>query len=372
MIREIEIRNYKCLVNKKITVGNLNFFAGGNAVGKSSFIQAILLLRSAYSQTDKGEVQLNDFYGTNLGLAKNAIATNHDDTSQIEIKASCYDRNIYHAIYKVGEEITMPFALEIVNREDIERQKKESNSKIDNISFTYLNAERIGPRIALDMGNDKNLNIGFKGEYTNHVINKADKLRIDIHDNLKVSVLDKFSAHCQEWLNTIIPGIELSTEVNENVNKAIIQYKNNKTSSEFYTPTGTGFGITYTLPIIVGGLLASKQKDSIFIVENPEAHLHPSAQSNLGKFLALLSSTGIQLFIETHSEHIINGARLQLAKMHNTDNMHVFFFSNEGKSIDIDSITLNEYGELDHWPIGFFDQSKIDLRELVRLRMCGK
>ncbi len=372
MIREIEIKNYKCLIDEKITLGALNFFAGGNAVGKSSFIQGLLLLKSAYAQTDKEEIQLNDFYGINLGLARNAIAVNHDDTSQIKIKALGYEQREYEAIYKVGEEITMPFALELVNKEQIQQQNAKGDCEINNAYFTYLNAERVGPRIALDMGNDKNLNIGFKGEYTNHVINKADKLRMSVHESLKASKINRFSAHCEAWLNTIIPGIEIDTEVNENVNKAIIQYKNNKTSGEFYAPTGTGFGITYTLPIIVGGLLASTQANSIYIVENPEAHLHPSGQSNLGKFLALLSLTGIQLFVETHSEHIINGARLQLAQMKETDNMHVFFFSNEEKKVRIDNITLNEFGELNYWPNGFFDQSKIDLRELVRLRMCGK
>lgn len=59
-----------------------------------------------------------------------------------------------------------------------------------------------------------------------------------------------------------------------------------------------GFGLSYALPIVVGGLVAAK--DGLLIVENPEAHLHPQGQSNMGQFLAWLAGKGVQVIVETH------------------------------------------------------------------------
>ncbi|MCQ4437669.1 AAA family ATPase, partial [Clostridioides difficile] len=69
-----------------------------------------------------------------------------------------------------------------------------------------------------------------------------------------------------------------------------------------------GFGITYVLSIIT--LVLSAEPGDILIIENPEAHVHPRGQIELGKFLALASKSGIQIIVETHSDHIFNGMRL--------------------------------------------------------------
>lgn len=55
------------------------------------------------------------------------------------------------------------------------------------------------------------------------------------------------------------------------------------------------------------------ESDSVIIIENPEIHLHPKAQSKLCEFLYFVSQSGRQLFIETHSDHIFNGLRVGVA-----------------------------------------------------------
>ena len=127
----------------------------------------------------------------------------------------------------------------------------ECNNSIFENGFIYLNAERIGPRIAMDMNSYDEFNIGSKGEYTNHVIHKADLLKIDIHKNVNVAAVAKFSAQCEAWLNTIIPDVQFEISINDDYNKSKIKYRNAKSSTDYYEPTATGFGITYVLPIIV-------------------------------------------------------------------------------------------------------------------------
>ena len=73
-----------------------------------------------------------------------------------------------------------------------------------------------------------------------------------------------------------------------------------------------GFGYSYILSIVVTALIA--KEGDIVILENPEAHLHPEAQTRLTFMLSKLVAMGIQVFIETHSEHVINGIRLASLK----------------------------------------------------------
>ena len=79
-------------------------------------------------------------------------------------------------------------------------------------------------------------------------------------------------------------------------------------ASSEYRPTNVGFGITYALPIVVSVL--SARPGSLVIIENPEAHLHPRGQVKMGELLCQASAAGIQILIETHSDHVLNGIRL--------------------------------------------------------------
>src|SRR5438046_1441121 len=79
-------------------------------------------------------------------------------------------------------------------------------------------------------------------------------------------------------------------------------------ASSEYRPTNVGFGITYALPIVVS--ILSARPGSLVIIENPEAHLHPRGQVRMGELLSLASTAGIQVLIETHSDHVLNGIRL--------------------------------------------------------------
>ena len=107
------------------------------------------------------------------------------------------------------------------------------------------------------------------------------------------------------------------------------------------------------------------------IVENPEAHLHPLSQSRLGKFLGLVAANGVQVILETHSEHIVDGCRIQTAKEKQCENMKILFFEKKESCSVCKNINIQDNGELEEWPEGFFDQKRKDLRELLEMRRCG-
>lgn len=211
--------------------------------------------------------------------------------------------------------------------------------------------------------------ITFNGENAAYLIDMADQTGREIAAEMKINqqVSNKFSYFVENWMSAILGDLRL--DIHTDYIKAVteLRIKNNLVDTGV-VPTLTGFGISYVLPVVVAGLWATSESGAVLVLENPEAHLHPYAQSNMGKFLALLASCGVQVIVETHSEHIIDGARCQLAQMRQHDDAIVNFMENENGSIRIKPISVNERGELSSWPKGFFDQKQNDLRDIFMLR----
>jgi predicted ATPase len=131
-------------------------------------------------------------------------------------------------------------------------------------------------------------------------------------------------------------------------------------------PTNMGFGITYSLPIILAAM--SAKLGGLVIVENPEAHLHPAGQTQMGMFLAQMAAAGIQVLVETHSDHILNGFRRAIGeiKVLSSDASIVHFFDADNSSPQ--SLFFKDNGGISDWPAGFFDQYQIDIAALSRVR----
>jgi predicted ATPase len=164
-------------------------------------------------------------------------------------------------------------------------------------------------------------------------------------------------------------GVKIRVETSPNTLTAQILIENQFTVSDPTLSTNLGFGISYILPIIATGLTA--KAGCYFVVENPEAHLHPSAQSRIGRFLAMVASSGVNVIIETHSDHLVNGIQIGVAeKKINNEAVTINYFSHKEKSIqpDVQPISITDKGELSDWPSGFFDQTQIDFAELFNLR----
>ncbi len=166
-----------------------------------------------------------------------------------------------------------------------------------------------------------------------------------------------------EWLSEIF-DTEVKIEVKDGSHTFEILFTIN---GKQHKPTNVGFGYSYILPIIVSGLIA--KEGEILIIENPEAHLHPKAQSELTKFLAKVASCGIQIFIESHSEHILNGLRVAMLKEDieiNNEDLNILYFQNEEENPFV-KLDLQPNGKIKNWVDGFFDQQEQDLAEIFKL-----
>lgn len=138
---------------------------------------------------------------------------------------------------------------------------------------------------------------------------------------------------------------------------------NSNLSKDRFKPANSGFGFSYILPIVVSGLIA--KQGEILIIENPEAHLHPKAQSRLAKFLARVSSCGVQIFIESHSDHILNGLRVAvLDEIITADDLNILYLQSGHQQPEVIKILVRSDGGIEEWPLGFFDQMDEDFERL--------
>ena len=181
---------------------------------------------------------------------------------------------------------------------------------------------------------------------------------LDVFPEINMESIDwSFAGQVQFWLSQMFRPTYINAEYIDSVNEYTLQFGAPDRRGK-YKPTNVGFGYSYVLPIIVAALLANS--GNILIIENPEAHLHPFAQSILSKFLTLISKTGVQIFIEKHSEHIINAPRVMIVQeSFQSEDMSILYFDEIYSSKHI-SVDILPNGEIDEWPQGFFDQSEID------------
>jgi predicted ATPase len=380
MIKRLEIKDFKCFSRSSIDFNNLTVLVGINSVGKSSVIQSLLLCRQTYDKlrafsadinTLKNvEVLLNNEYSLQLGNSSEVLNTMAGEENKLAFSLYGTDEKGIEFEYSVSKNFPELF-LHFPNDKQID------NDYVNNLSifrrqFHYLNTERVGPQNIQYMKNQEFPNTGYKGEYSGYAIAKAgdskvlDKKRF-LSSGGEFPTLQK---QVDFWLDYILPGVQFRAEPYYNLNIVSLGLKRTSSGTEFLNPNNLGYGISYVLPIIVSGLLA--EEGCMLIVENPELNLHPSAQSKIGLFLAQVASSGVQVIIETHSEHVINGIRIACLTegLIHTDavSFNSFSLDEDNRGICIENISLNKYAELSKWPKGFIDQEQNDLRMLNHLR----
>lgn len=131
--------------------------------------------------------------------------------------------------------------------------------------------------------------------------------------------------------------------------------------------TQVGVGVSQVLPILVTALLAPS--DSTLIFEQPELHLHPKVQSRLADFFLSMTKLGKQCLVETHSEHIINRIRLRISE--STGDLwqnaaKIYFVEKNGGTSTFQEIPIDEYGGIQLWPEGFFDEHYNETARILR------
>ena len=133
-----------------------------------------------------------------------------------------------------------------------------------------------------------------------------------------------------------------------------------KKYSEWTDILDVGTGISQVLPVLIQIFYAPP--GSIIIMEQPELHLHPSAQAGLADVVIdavrcryEAEKRNIQLIIETHSEHFLRRLQRRIAEGSFTlDEFHAYFANNETENAKLEELQVNLFGEIVNWPKDFF------------------
>ncbi|CAC9612985.1 hypothetical protein [uncultured Gammaproteobacteria bacterium] len=361
---KIKVKNFKSLKEVDLNLSNLTLISGVNSSGKSSLIQIFLLMQD------------------NINFYYQPINKPYTFTSELGDKKSLLHQN------SLGEDIVFEFGynntfsgikLDFKFKAESFYDRDEGNN--DNLidffedSFYYLNTDRIAPDLTFPYSETaiENNSIGTKGEFTAHYLAEKSKDILNIlalkHKDSKTQNLLE---NTEKWLNEISDNVKISANADVATQSAKLTYqyyyaddKNLFTTSE-QNPLNVGFGLTYVLPVIVA-ILKSKPGDFL-IIENPESHLHPKGQSKIAQLCAIAAHNGVQIIVETHSDHFLNGLRVATKnKIINKNESQIYFFRKEKDGLDTIAhpINIDENGRLSDYPKDFFDEWDTQLDKLL-------
>lgn len=380
MIKEIQISRFKNLRHtERLGLGKINLLAGANGCGKSSFCQVLLCLSQTWRKGALNNLLPQGIWKS-LGTYDDIHYVYDEDPSmEFLLKSDQGDYNEFKLVYR--KSFAAPTLGEIDNAfvngmpifddsssaesTDVNDHIDEGESLLSSLSdYPNLLALRNLYYIAADRKAapnkeplDETTSLDYISPDGSNVLNVLWKYR-------EMGVLSVI----EELVKKVLEGGMIKLEPNGNDLELTINSVNN---SKLFRPENVGFGYSYILSVLTA-LVISKQ-GSVLIVENPEAHLHPSAQAALTNVLIdYANDKNIQLFIETHSDHVLN-TLLRAVKDRNNPlaraDIQVLFFASEkteeGHAVArVQALEITDDGHIQRPPQKFFEQYAIDLRYL--------
>lgn len=368
MLNSIRLHNFKSAKDLPVRTGLLTVLAGLNGSGKSTVLQAIALIKQSLDVHDSN-IRLH-LRGSlvQMGRCEDVFFENAAD-DEMAFEVATPDGSIRFSCQRKAGIDTLP--LTATGELSIEQLLR-------NIShFQYIQADRLVPATQYEYASTPDQEMGWlgcRGEFSvdflaKHSEDKVSPGRTFPHDALgvseplykRVAPTDGLIDQTAGWLQQLSPGVLVRTVELESADAVSLRFEytgiNLDSGGKSRRPSNVGFGLTYSLPIVVACLAASK--GALLLLENPEAHLHPQGQAALGELLARCAADGVQIIVETHSDHVLNGIRLAVKKKLISESdvaLQYFVRDVESGESSLQSPQILPDGQLMDWPEGFFDQ----------------
>lgn len=374
MIKAIGFKDYKCFEDlNDIETRQITLLTGSNGRGKSSFFQSLLLMAQSYrSGRNLESLKINGCF-VSLGTyedihcsnsQKNTIefrfTTDDLDENHIELVWEPCEKPKYASLRSFRVRYNDGKITELVNslgeydeQNSLNIMRVAATSAIAALrqfsSFIYVSAERLGPTNYAVQNDESGL--GIRGE---QIVNL-------LHD-----MGSGFINEVAHVISEIMGGAAINIK---DIDKEFLKLTmDSKDGYGVYKPVNVGFGYSYILPVVVTPMIASP--GSIIVIENPEAHLHPGAQSRMMNFLiAMAKKRGLQLFIETHSDHVINALRIATKErfegLQESDSCIVHMFRDLDERVKTTSLLIDREGNLSDYPDDFMVEWGNQMMHLV-------
>ena len=372
MLTRIDLRHFKCFDLLKLPLRPLTLLSGPNSSGKSSVLQAIALLSQTVREQERGTQLMLNGSSIQLGTAGNVIdrtsGGRHCDMSLQD------DETTYRWQFE-GEHTETSMAVTRVSIGDFEVTGPETlrhllptpvgGSLLASCLYgTYLPANRLSaleahpgvtaePTTAVDSPGKRVINATYPS---------ADQY---IPDGLTLADASPTRLRQAEArMGRLFPGFEMTASGTPNSNTEPSGVRTSK-AVDVGCLDDAGLGINQALPIVVAAL--STRPGGLLLIENPELNLHPAGQATMGEFLAEVAAAGVQVILETHSDHVLNGVRRAIKDgILAPDNAALHFFrtrqdAERHSAARVQSPLLDNDGNIDYWPEGFFDQFDRDM-----------
>lgn len=354
MLEALHIQGFKCFDSVEISLRRINIFSGTNSSGKSSAIQAFLLLCNNAMKNSSSPLN-----GMWLRLGTFDECRNHRINARTFRVGAVSGTEIFQAEFYSANDDTNDVAVSFTD----ESATIENLISIEERHVYYLPANRIGPEDSYLRNFDRVNFLGNKAEFIVDFLYKNRKKEVAsslIADTASVTL----EYQVNYWLgklfgiNNTIRDLGLSNSLSVELSLG---------NGKPVRPYHMGSGVSFAIGVLVSCLSASP--DDIVVIENPEIHLHPKAQSDLTEFLCFVANAGIQVILETHSDHVFNGIRKSVVKKEiaNTDVAVHFFQLDENALSKNTVIALNEHGRVMTHVKGLFDQFDDDLDQILGL-----
>ena len=376
MLSLLELKHFKCFELLRLPLSNLTVLSGTNASGKSSVLQSLVLLHQTmrdHEWSDRlvlnGLVaqigtmsdvldQVNGRGRFEIGLSNDEVRCNWEFVGERSDMSARLDQ------ISIGGKTTSPPSLMrwLLPLDEADEALTLALAVRD---LTYITAERDGPREVYPLLDERESRmVGPRGEYAVSALYHGPGDRIN--DQLVLTgAAPTLSRQVEARLDTFFPGCRLEVKQITGTTAATLGIRISEDTG-FLRPIHCGFGITQILPIIVAVLAAHSRDDRgkpLLLIENPEVHLHPAGQALIGEFLAEAAHAGVQLIVETHSDHVLNGIRRAVKSgCASADEVAIHFMRERSlHESQVLSPSLDSSGNIDVWPEGFFDQFDKDL-----------
>lgn len=381
MIKQIQIARFKNLRDTGVLrLGRINLLAGANGCGKSSFCQVLLTLAQTWREGSMNSILPKGVF-KNLGTFDDIhYAYANDGSIDVHLWTDAKNDN--------------DFLLKYVKNETRSTLGEIANAEVNGAPISDEAGENEGDDGEIDEGEDANQNMRLTSlkDYPSltalqnllyisadrtAALNKEGLDETTPDDYIKPdgsNVLNVLWAHREE--NILEEVASLLKEVLESGtvqlipdNNELVLTLNSVSNSKLFMPVNVGYGYSYILSLLTALVIA--KPGSTVIVENPEAHLHPSAQAKIAKVLIDYSKKkNLQTFIETHSDHVLNALLKAIKKKDlSSEDMQLLFFScritEEGHTeAKVENLKVTDMGHIQRPPKKFFEQYALDLREL--------
>lgn len=374
MLTQITLERFKCFDRLYMPLKPLTLIAGVNGAGKSSVIQALLMLVQSCKDKD---------YDWRNNVVINGDLTDLDDARFLLYNSAETDKGTVDITVENDDKQQISFVITPKQTDRVapcvtDGNLKEAKEKwpLFADSFVYLYADRDRPRGKYSAPRSSRLDSRLGDITANYA---AFLLARQINDNKSIgieklkreeakdfSVLRNVSA----WIGYIMgEAVDVTAKETEKDKEARFEYTitNKDGEGQVLSPLNMPFGHSYILPIVLAVLTAPK--DSLIMIENPESHLHPSAQTRMGEFLSRAANEGIQIIIETHSDHLMNGIRIACRKgIIAQDKIEMDLIGRETADSKVHTrfhVKLNDDGTVASWIPGFFDEWEEALKAFI-------